>query len=372
MVLLLLTALSISLVAVTKPTQAQDSAISQACLVTDLGRINDGTFNQLAYEGLERAADDFDLDISYIETAAPEDYELNIADCLAQEADVIITVGFALAEATANAAQANPEIYFIGVDQFVADASPNYVGIQFREDQAAFLVGALAALTTESNIVGGVFGPDIPPVVKFRHGYAQGLGFMDLLLDGQEDIELLEDYIPDFNRPDRGADLALEFIDDEADVIFGAGGSTGSGAIAEGAFMGAWVIGVDQDEYVTTFGGGDLEGSDRIITSALKKVDVGVYDMLAVLASGELTAFPGGGNYILDVANGGITFAGPNDSDLPAIYYEIVGLIQVGMAAGEVETGVNPETTEIEQTPQELIEAMTLEIDVPALLAANE
>lgn len=367
MTLFLLLAMGASLIP--SAALAQDApAVQSACLVTDLGRINDGTFNQLAYEGLQRAAEEFGIETSFIETVAASDYELNITDCLAEEVQVVITVGFALAEATSAAAEANPDVYFIGVDQFVADGPSNYAGIQFREDQAGFLVGALAALTTETDVVGGIFGMEIPPVVRYRNGYAQGIGFIDLLLDGEANIELLEEYIDDFNRPDQGADLALDFIDDDADVIFGAGGATGSGGIAEAAFEGVWVIGVDQDEFITTFAEGDVDGADHLISSALKKVDVGVYDMLAVLVSGDLEAFPGGSNYILEVANGGITISGPNESDLPAEYYEIIALIEAGIAEGQLTTGVNPETTEIEQTPEELIEGMTLEIDLPALM----
>jgi len=145
---------------------AQGAGIESVCLVTDLGRVNDGTFNQFAFEGMVAAAEEFELDSTYIETQSETDYATNIDQCVTEGYDVVVTVGFLIADATLAAAQANPDTYFIGVDQFVADGPANYVGIQFREDQAGFLVGALAAMVTESGTVAGVYGIDIPPVVK--------------------------------------------------------------------------------------------------------------------------------------------------------------------------------------------------------------
>jgi basic membrane lipoprotein Med (substrate-binding protein (PBP1-ABC) superfamily) len=348
------------------PALAQDGSIDNVCLVTDLGRINDGTFNQFAYEGMLQAAEDAGIESTFIETQAETDYNANINTCISEGYDAIVTVGFLIAEATLAAAEENPDVFFIGVDQFVLDGPENYVGIQFREDQSAFLVGALAALVTESNIIGGVFGIDIPPVVRFRNGYEQGIEFMATLLE--KDVEILGVYIDSFVAPDRGAAAAEQFIGEGADVLFGGGGPTGSGAIAFAAAEGVWVIGVDQDEYFTTFGEGESPGADRIISSGVKRVDVGVYDMVTALATGDMEAFPGGQNYILDVANGGMTFAGPNEAEIPAEYYEIVGEIEVALAEGTLETGVNPLTTEIEMSAEELIEAMELELDLSAVM----
>lgn len=333
---------------------AQDSAlIESVCLVTDLGRVNDGTFNQFAYEGMETAVEEFGLADTFIETQAQTEYTGNIQTCIDEGYDAIVTVGFLIADATLTAAQANPDVYFIGVDQFVFEGPENYVGIQFREDQSAFLVGALAAMVTESNVIGGVFGVDIPPVVRFRNGYEQGIAFTAGLL-GKE-VEILGVYIDSFVAPDRGAAAAEQFAGEGADVIFGGGGPTGSGAIAYAAAEGVYVIGVDQDEYFTTFGEGEAPGADRIISSGIKRVDVGVYDMIAALASGDAEAFPGGGNYILDVANGGMTYAGPNESDIPEAYYDVLAQIQTLLSEGTLETGVNPDTAQIDVPAADLL-----------------
>jgi basic membrane protein A and related proteins len=365
---LLLSLLLVAAFATSAPVLAQDGAIESVCLVTDLGRVNDGTFNQFAYEGMVQAAEDGGLDSNFIETQAETDYATNINTCISEGYDAIVTVGFLIAEATAAAAVENPDVYFIGVDQFVLDGPENYVGIQFREDQSAFLVGALAALVTESNIIGGVFGIDIPPVVRFRNGYEQGINFMALLLE--KDVEILGVYIDSFVAPDRGAAAAEQFIGEGADVLFGGGGPTGSGAIAFAAAEGVWVIGVDQDEYFTTFGEGESPGADRIISSGIKRVDVGVYDMVTALAEGDMDSFPGGQNYILDVANGGMTFAGPNEAEIPEEYYEIVGILQDALADGLIETGVNPLTAEIEISPEELVENAEIELNLETMMPA--
>jgi len=312
---------------------AQDMTVESACLVTDVGRVNDGTFNEFAYEGMVRAAEEFDLENKFIETTAQTDYDSNIQTCIDEGFDVIITVGFLLADATAIAADANPDVAFIGVDQFFAEAPENLVGIQFREDEAGFLVGALAALTTESGTIAGVYGIDIPPVVKFRNGYEQGARYIN------PDINVLGVYIDSFTAPDRGASAAEQFIGEGADVIFGAGGPTGSGAISFAATEGVKVIGVDQDEYVTTFDGGETPGAEFLISSALKRVDNGVYDMIAALVNGE--GFPGV-LYVLSVANGGITFAEAHDSDVSEEITAQLMEIQEMLAAGDLETGVDP------------------------------
>lgn len=324
------------------PAAAQDALIESVCLVTDVGRVNDGTFNQYAYEGMLAAAEDFDLEVTFIETQAQTDYEANLATCIDEGYDAVITVGFLIADATLAAAQANPDVFFIGVDQFVPEGSPeNYVGVQFREDEAGFLVGAMAALMTQSGTIAGVYGIDIPPVVKFRNGFEQGARFIN------PDINVLGVYIDSFTARDRGASAAEQFIGEGADVIFGAGGPTGSGAIAFAASAGALVIGVDQDEYFTTFQGGEAAGAENIITSAIKRVDQSVYLSLEALVNGDLETFGGGGTRVLSAANDGVGFAPSHDADVPEEVIEQVTAILEGLKDGSIQTGVDPITGEL-------------------------
>jgi len=308
--------------------------VTSACLVTDQGGVNDGTFNELAANALNQAAEDFGIEISIIESNTPSDFEPNINTCLDGGSDAIITVGFLLADATLAAAEENSDVFFIGVDQFFMDHPENLVGLQFREDQSGFLAGALAALMTESNIIGGVYGEEIPPVIKFRNGFEQGARYVN------PEIELLGAYIPSFVDGEAGAELAEALIGEGADVIFGAGGQTGSGGIIYAAGEGVLVIGVDQDEYFTTFGGGESPGAENIISSAIKRVDVGVYNMLAAVIDGSIP-WEGGSLYILDATNGGVGLAGTNDADVPEDILEAVAAIEAMLAEGSLSTGVD-------------------------------
>lgn len=334
------------LIVVAVPVATAQEDIVSVCLVTDIGRVNDGTFNQYAFEGMLQAADEFDLDSTFIETASQTDYAANIQTCVDEDFDIVVTVGFLIADATLAAAEENPDVFFIGVDQFLVDGPENYVGIQFREDQAGFLVGVMAALVTETNVVAGVYGDEIPPVVKYRNGYEQGIAYAAEVGLVEDEVTALGVYIDDFQAPDRGSAAAEQFIGESADVIFGAGGPTGSGGILTAAQEGFYVIGVDQDEYFTTFGSGETPGVEFLITSALKRVDVGVFDMIEALINGG-EDFPGGGLYVLSLQNGGIGFAGPNDSDIDEEFYEIVQTVADGLAAGEIETGIDPATGEL-------------------------
>lgn len=325
---------------------AQDAPeIEKICLVTDVGRVNDGTFNQYAYNGLTEAAEEFDLENTFIETQAVADYGTNIDTCANEGYDIIVTVGFLIGDATKAAAEAHPDIYFIGVDQFVADGPTNYVGVQFREDQAGFLVGAMAALVANekgADKIAGVYGIDVPAVKRFRNGYEQGALYINP--DWVVGENILGNYEKSFTDPAAGASTARQYIGEGAAVIFGAGGPTGSGAIKEAAKSGVFVIGVDQDEYFTTFAEGATEGASNLITSALKRVDVGVYDMIEVLVDGDLESFPGGSNYILDVANGGITFAEAHDAtvspeitaDVEQLEMLLQGLVGVDPVTGDL------------------------------------
>lgn len=321
------------------PEAATEGGITSVCLVTDVGRVNDGTFNQYAYEGMMRAVEEFNLESTFIETQAQTDYATNINTCVNDGYDAIVTVGFLIADATLAAAQANPDVYFIGVDQSYENPPENLVGIQYREDQAGFMAGALAALMSQSGTIAGVYGIDIPPVVKFRNGFEQGARYIN------PDINVLGTYIDSFTAPDRGASAAEQFIGEGADVIFGAGGPTGSGGIKRAAEEGIWVIGVDQDEYYTTFGGGTTPGAEYLISSAMKRVDLGVYNMIKALVEGE--GWAGGGLYVLEIANGGIALAPPHDAPVPQEVLDRLEEIRAGLEDGSIETGVDPATGEL-------------------------
>jgi basic membrane lipoprotein Med (substrate-binding protein (PBP1-ABC) superfamily) len=248
---------------------------------------------------------------------------------------VVVTVGYLLADATLAAAQANPDVCWIGIDQFQAEYPENYTGVLFREDQGGFLAGALAGLLTESGVVGVVGGrEDVPPVVRFVNAFEQGAKYTN------PDVQVLSIYNESFTDTAKGASDAQQFIGEGADVIFGAGGKTGSAAVAEAAKQGLWGIGVDQDEYYTTFNGGEAEGAEFLATSAVKRVDLGVFDNIATAVGGTCAT----GAFSLTAENDGITYAPFHDADIPADVAAELETIRQGLADGSIDTGVDPVT----------------------------
>ncbi len=310
-------------------SKEEEAAEAKVGLVTDVGKVDDKTFNQFAYEGMMRAAEDFDFQADYIETQQPTDYEKNIRTFAEEGYEVIITVGFLITDATYKMAQEYGDVNFVGVDQFYENPLDNTLGIQFAEDQSGFIAGALAAMMSESGVIGFVGGIEIPPVIKFRKGYESGAKHIN------PDIKVLGVYIDSFTAPDRGKAAAEAQIADGADVIFGAGGPTGSGAIVAAMEKEVYGIGVDQDEYYTTMGGGP---APYLLTSAMKRVDNAVYDAL----ESHFKSTWEGGIYVGNAANDGVAYAPFHDAaeKVPAEVKERLDEILEKLADGSLKTGV--------------------------------
>lgn len=265
-------------------------------VVTDVGQIDDKSFNQSAWEGAQTAVVAHGAKVEYVETRDATDYANNLGLFIADNYDVIVTVGFALGEATIEAAKANPNINFIGVDQFQGEALPNVAGLIFNEDKAGYLGGSLAAMMAAeqgSDTIAAVLGTDlIPPVVAFKEGFEAGARAIN------PDINVISTFHPGgldvaFTDPEWGAATAKQAIDQGATVIFGAGGQTGNGALIEVAGNdGLYCIGVDTDQWETV-----PEAQPCLISSAMKLITVGVADLITAHVEGS---FPSG-NFIGEV-----------------------------------------------------------------------
>jgi basic membrane protein A len=256
-------------------------------LVTDVGEIDDKSFNQSAWEGVQKAGTDLGAIVNYVETKDAKDYAANIAIFGDKKYDVIVTVGYALGTATLEAAALYPDTKFIGVDQFQGAAVPNVAGLIFDEWKSGFLAGALAAQLSKSGTIAAVLGTDlVPPVVNFKEGYEAGALYIN------PSIVVLSTYHPGgldvaFTDPGWGATTAAQAIAQGADVVFGAGGKTGNGAIIEAAaHTGVWCIGVDSDQWETV-----PEAHPCLVSSAMKLITPGVFDLVSMAKNGT---FPGG------------------------------------------------------------------------------
>jgi basic membrane protein A len=309
-------------------------------LVTDVGRVNDRSFNQSAWEGVKQAGTALGLTegdgFKYIETQDAKEYADNIQQFVDAGYNVIVTVGFALGEATTLAATENPDTYFIGVDQFQGEALPNLTGLIFPEDQAGFLAGALAAQLSQSGKIAAVLGTDlVPPVVAFGEGYTNGAKYIN------PDIEVISTYHPGeisqaFVDPEWGAATARQAIDQGADVVFGAGGQTGNGALQEVAAAVTaggtlYCIGVDTDQWETL-----PAAHPCLVSSAVKEITPSVVDLVAAFAAdGTMSS----GN---SVGSAGLAPFHDFEDKVPQEIKDKLAEISAGFADGSVSTGYQP------------------------------
>jgi len=319
------------------PAQADctDEATFCVGLVTDVGKINDKSFNQSAWEGVQRTEKELGAKIQYIETADAKDYDKNIATFADEGYDVIVTVGFGMGEATIKAAGAYPNVKFVGVDQFQAADTPGVVGLNFPEDNAGFLVGALAAMMSKTNHIGAVCGTDaVPPVWRFGEGYKAGAAYVDGMKGTTTTVDVVYHSDVGFDKtfldPEWGAQTAKSMMDQGADAIFGCGGITGNGAITAAAQAGAYAIGVDTDQYLTL-----PEAAPRMLSSAMKLIVPGVFELVKMAKDGSFPV----GNYF---GTAGYAPFHDLDSEVPADVKTEMETINAGLIDGSIKTNVAP------------------------------
>ena len=264
-------------------------------VVTDVGQLEDKSFNEASWCGGIAGATSVGGTAEVIVTEAPADYAQNIQTFVDRDFDVVVTVGFAIGDATLAAAEENPETWFIGVDQFIgADPIPeNYMGLLYNEAQAGYLAGIVAANISETGVIGAVGGIDsVPPVVNYISGYANGAASVN------PDIEVLIEYASTdittaFNDPTTGKSIGEQMIEADADVLFQVAGLTGQGVLEAACDAEAFGIGVDVDQYISL---PDLGGC--IVTSAEKKLKESVQAAIERVADESAEA----GNVFHDAA----------------------------------------------------------------------
>jgi basic membrane protein A and related proteins len=182
--------------------------------------------------------------VDVLESTRPSDYRANLQRAADRHHDVVIAGSFLLTDAVLDAARANPRIRFVLVDPLVAPAGPaNLVLLTFRADQAGFLAGALAGLATRSGTVAGVYGPEDDADHRYRAGFEQGVGYVNPRVKALGAYQGSANGVP-FANPAWGEDQARAFMRQGADVIFGAGGTTGQGALRAAAQAGVPCIGL--------------------------------------------------------------------------------------------------------------------------------
>lgn len=274
-------------------------------LVTDGPEIYDRAFNELSFMGILRARDELSITYQVYTSTSAYDYASNFERCAQDGMALCIGVGLLMADAISQSATLYPGVAFALVDYAWETPPPNLRGLTFAEDQAGYLAGTLAALMSDSGVVGAVGGMEIPPVQRFIAGYQNGARC------AAPATTVLVTYTNTFVDPALGAQTAQEMLGAGADVIFGVAGATGNGAILTATQSGAWAIGVDVDQYRTVFEEGSVPGSDRLLSSALKRLDNGVFATIADVISGTFTS----GTVLYTAAEEGVGLAPFHETD---------------------------------------------------------
>lgn len=331
--------------AATSPTEDAGATETEAggdvlaCQVTDTGGVDDRSFNQTAFAGLERAEEELGAEIAVLESTSPSDFEPNINAFIERGCDLIVTVGFLLGDATAAAAEANPDQEFAIVDFAFEEEIPNVRGLVFSTDQAAFLAGYLAAGMTESGKVGTFGGINIPPVTIFMDGFAEGIDHHNA--EKGTEVELLgwdpesQDglFTGDFENQDNGRRTAETLINNGADIIMPVAGPVGLGSAAAAEAAGdVSLIWVDTDGCESA-----AEFCDLFLTSVMKNMDVAVFDSVQQVVDGTFD----GGLFVGTLENDGVGIAPFHEfeDEVPDELKSEIEQLREAIVAGDLQVG---------------------------------
>lgn len=274
-------------------------------MVTDVGGVDDKSFNQSAWEGLQKFGEENNLEegegIDYLQSASDADYNTNLNNLIRREFDVVFGIGFLMEGAVTEIATQQPEAQIAIIDAVVDQ--PNVASVMFKEHEGSFLAGVAAALMSKSKKIGFVGGMEIPVIERFEAGFLAGVEAVDpsIVVDVQ--------YTGAFDKAELGKTTANRMYSSGVDIIFHAAGGTGNGVFAEAKELKTqdpnayvWVIGVDSDQYLE----GEVGDTNVTLTSMLKRVDTAVKTISELAMAGE---FPGGETTVYGLAEDGVGLA---------------------------------------------------------------
>jgi basic membrane protein A len=292
-------------------------------LVTDVGGIDDKSFNQGTWEGIKRYAQENKLavgkEVKYLQSSAEADYVPNLSTFADEKPDLIVAPGFLFNNAMLEVATQYPQQKFLIIDSVVKDKAgkmvPNVANAVFAEHEGSFLVGVAAGMRAKAdkkNTVGFVGGMQFPLIERFQAGFEQGVHAVF------PDCKVLVDYAGSFTDPGKGQALADKQFGAGAEIVFAAAGNTGNGVIKEAKERTEkgdvrWAIGVDKDQYND---GVMASGKSVVLTSMTKRVDVAAHDVAEMVAKGQ---FPGGQVLTFSLKNKGVGLPPQNPNLTPDI-----------------------------------------------------
>lgn len=265
----------------------------RVAMVTDTGGINDQSFNALAWQGLQRAEKELGIEVKYYESKTDADYEPNLITAIDEKYDLILCIGWMMADTLKGIAEQYPDQAFAIIDN--GSVGPNVTGVNFATEQCSYLVGVIAAKMTKTNNVGFVIGMVSPLMDTFGVGYYAGV------LDTNPDIKIQAFNANNYGDVAGGKAATIAMFTNGADIVYHAAGGTGLGVIEAAEEQGKYAIGVDQDQAYLA--------PKAVISSAVKRVDNGVFNLCKAGLDGTLKA----GDIMYDITTGGVDIAPTQD-----------------------------------------------------------
>lgn len=289
-------------------------------MVTDVGGVNDQSFNQSAWEGLQRAKKELGNKVSYQESKQDADYPANLETLYDAKNDLIWGVGFKMADAILLAAKQNPKQKYAIIDYSYGDKTPkNVIGVMFKAEEGAFLAGYLAAKMSKTGTLGFIGGMSVSIIHSFQYGFKAGAKFAN------PKINFLEQYSESFTDAAKGKAIANQMIGKGADVIFHAAGAVGDGVIEAVKEKNKMAVGVDRDQ--------NYLAPKNVITSSMKRIDNAIYNVVKDLNNGT---FKGGTTIEYGLKDGAVDVAPTTSKMVPAVLLEEVSKIKKNIIDGKI------------------------------------
>ncbi len=289
---------------------ASDSPIKVA-MVTDVGGVNDQSFNQSAWEGLQKAKKELEMKTSYQESKQDADYTANLETLFDAGNDLIWGIGFKMADSILKAAKQNPKQKYAIIDYSYGDKTPaNVLGVMFKAEEGAFMAGYIAAKMSKTNTIGFIGGMSVPIIHSFQYGFKAGAKYAN------KKINILEQYSESFTDAAKGKAIANQMISKGADVVFPAAGAVGDGVIEAVKEKNKMAVGVDRDQ--------NYMAPKNVITSSMKRVDNAIFNVMADFKKGS---FKGGTTLNYGLKDGGVDIAPTTANMVPApLMKEVAGI----------------------------------------------
>ena len=286
-------------------------------MVTNQSGLGDQAFNDATWAGFLLAQEKLGIEPKVLEAREQAQYVPNLSILADQQSDLVVGVGFMIKDAVKEVAELYPDTNFGLVDGIV-DA-PNVACLLFKENEGAFLMGAIAAKMSKTGTVGFVGGMSNPVTNRFEAGYRAGVKTVN------PDMEVLVSYAGTFADPAKGEEMAIPQYDQGADVIFQVAGGTGMGVINAAKKKDKWVIGVDRDQ--------NSLAPDNVISSMIKRLDIAVFNAIKMVQDGNFK----GGQYKYGIAEGGIDYAPTTSKNVPQEILDYVDMIKGKIVSGDIQ-----------------------------------